>query len=128
MENQKHQYTALYERTNHVSGGVSEPNGILAQKKLLTEYVKFHDFSDIKHYSDEGISGNKFDRPALNELLNDVRNGNIDTVVVKNLSRIGRNIVEVIRLVKDLENYGVRLISISDEIDTFAQMQKGGSL
>ncbi|MBO5623202.1 MAG: recombinase family protein [Butyrivibrio sp.] len=128
MENQKQQHTALYERTNHVSNSPDEPNGILAQKKTLMEYAKSHKLTCLKHYSDEGISGGKLDRPALNELLRDVRSGYVGAVVVKDISRIGRNLVEVIRIVQALQDNGAHLISVSDGIDIFSQKQGGGRL
>ena len=128
MENQKQLYTALYSRTNHADNSPAEPNGILAQEKLLTEYAKTHKFSDPKHYSDEGVSGNRFDRPALNELIRDIEAGSIGTVVVKDISRIGRNIVEVTRIARLLEDNGVRLVSVCDGIDTFGLAQRGDAL
>lgn len=123
MANQKQLYTALYERSNHVSDSPVEPNGILAQKKMLMEYAKTHNFSSLKHYSDEGISGNEFDRPALNEMNRDIKAGRISAVVVKDISRIGRNFVKVAEIVDFMVDNGVRLVSICDGIDTFSQAQ-----
>lgn len=124
MENQKHQYTALYERTNHMSDPY-ELNGILTQKELLTEYAKSHNFSEIKHYSDEGVSGTKFDRPALNELLREAEAGNISTVIVKDVSRIGREMVAVLNIVAELKKNNVRVITVAEGLDTCSEAWKG---
>lgn len=109
MENQKHQYTALYERTNHKMDDSLYPNGILAQKELLTEYAKSHNYSEIKHYSDKGISGTKFDRPGLNEFLREAKAGNIGTVIFRDVSRIGRSMVVVLNIVAELKRNNVRV-------------------
>ena len=125
MENQKHRYTALYERTNHKMDDSLYLNGILAQKELLMEYAKSHNFPEIKHYSDEGISGTKFDRPALNELLREAEAGNISTVIVKDVSRIGRGMVAVLNVVAELKKNNVRVITVAEGLDTCSEAWKG---
>ena len=121
MEKQKQRHTSLYERTNHVNSSPIDHNSISAQKELLTEYAKSHNFSDIKHYSDVGTSGIMFNRPALNELLREAENGNVDTVIVKDISRIGRSTVDVLRIVAELKKNNVRVISVVEGLDTCAQ-------
>ena len=96
------------------------------QEQLLTKYAKEHDLLMPSFYTDEGISGNKFNRPALNAMITDVENGNIGTVVVEDISRIGRNIVEVLRIINIFKNYSVRFVSVNEGINTFNPTQKGG--
>lgn len=86
---------------------------------MLTEYAKSHNFSEIKHYSDEGVSGTKFDRPALNELLREAEAGNIATVIVKDVSRIGRSMASVLNIVAELKKNNVRVSHLILSIFSF---------
>lgn len=89
------------------------------------EYAKSHNFSETTHYSDDGISGTKFDRPALNEVLREIKNGNIATVIVKDISRIGRSTIEVLKIMEELKKNDVRLITVVEGIDTCSPPWKG---
>ena len=89
--------------------------------KIPTQATEDSNYSEIKHYSDVGTSGIKLNRPALNELLREAENGNIDTVIVKDISRIGRSTVDVLRLVAELKKNNVRVISVVEGFDTCAQ-------
>ena len=119
MEAQKQRITAFYVRTNQFGIDPSSPNSLSAQKAVLMDYAKKHDFPMIICYEDEGISGNNFDRPGLNEILRGVTDGTIGTVVVTSISRIGRDMVGVWKI-QDLFNENrTRLIAVVDGTDSF---------
>lgn len=117
MQNQK--ITALYVRTNQFGIDPSEPNSLSTQKAVLMDYAKRHDLPMIMYYEDEGVSGNNFDRPGLNEIIKGVNDGTIGTVVVTSISRIGRDMVGVWKIQNMLSESGTRLIAAVDGTDSF---------
>ena len=119
MEAQKQKITALYVRTNQFGIDPSAPNSLSTQKAVLMDYTKKHDFPMIMCYEDEGISGNNFDRPALNEIIKGVKDGSIGTVVVTSISRIGRDMVGVWKIQDMFNENGTRLIAAVDGTDSF---------
>lgn len=114
----KEMITALYERLSHDDELQGESNSIINQKKLLTQYSKDHGFNLIKHYTDDGISGTRFDRPGFIEMMNEVKSGEISTVIVKDMSRLGRDYLMVGQIQEMLRQKGVRLIAINDNHDS----------
>ena len=86
---------ALYERLSHDDENLGESFSIQNQKKLLEDYAKEKGLSPIKHFSDDGISGTRFDRPAFMEVLNGINDGTIGTLIVKDMSRLGRDYLVV---------------------------------
>ena len=94
-------YTALYERLSHDDELQGESNSISNQKQLLMDYAVTHELPSPRHFADDGISGTRFDRPAFLEMMEEIENGNIGSVVIKDYCAIiGLN-------QKDLENQGI---------------------
>lgn len=87
--------TALYERLSRDDDGDGDSNSIVHQKQMLEAYAKEHGFVNLRHYTDDGWSGASFDRPAWNELVAGVKAEEITTVIVKDLSRVGRDHLQV---------------------------------
>lgn len=83
--------TALYERLSRDDELAGESNSIVNQKKMLEKYAKEQGFSNLTHYTDDGWSGTNFERPDWKRLLTDIEDGRIGCVIVKDMSRIGRN-------------------------------------
>ena len=110
--------TALYERLSREDGG-SESVSIQNQKKLLEDYCFINGFSDPVHYTDDGYSGASFHRPAWSQLMADVESGKVGTIIVKDMSRVGRNYLEVGQLTEVLlPRKGVRFIAVANGMDT----------
>ena len=87
--------TALYERLSRDDEMQGESNSIINQKKYLEDYAVQHGFGNIQHFSDDGYSGTNFNRPAFNSLLTEIEAGRVGTVIVKDMSRFGRNYLQV---------------------------------
>lgn len=110
--------TALYERLSHDDELQGESNSISNQKALLEEYAKSNGFTRIMHFADDGISGTRFDRPALMKMSQMVDEGKISTIIVKDMSRLGRDYLNVGQYMEMLRQRAVRLIAINDGTDT----------
>ena len=119
MKEQKQKITALYVRTNQFGIDPIEPNSLSTQKAVLMDYCKKHNLPMVTCYEDEGISGNNFDRPGLNEIIMGVKDGTIGTVIVTRVSRIGRDMVGVWKIQNLLKENSTYLISVFDGIDSF---------
>lgn len=114
---------AIYIRLSREDGDKEESDSVGNQRKLLTEYVqKREDLLLYDEYIDDGYTGTKFDRPEFQRMISDVETGAVDCIIVKDLSRFGRDYIETGRY---LERYfpekGVRFISITDNIDSMKQ-------
>lgn len=83
--------TALYERLSRDDEQQGESNSITNQKEYLEEYAKRQGFFNIRHFTDDGISGTTFEREGFQKLIAEVEAGNVGTVIVKDMSRLGRN-------------------------------------
>ena len=126
INSEKIYYAAVYVRLSHEDGDVSravkdESDSISNQKSLIQHFIsKQQNMELVEIFEDDGYSGVFFDnRPGFLRMLEAVEEGRVNTVVVKDLSRLGRNYVEVGRTVEDfLDVYGIRLISINDNVDT----------
>lgn len=103
-----------------VSGGKSVSNSISNQKELVMDYLKSHSEIQIAGiYTDDGYTGSNFDRPEFQKMLNDIRSGRVDCIVVKDLSRFGRNYIESGRYIEKIfPMLGVRFIAITDNYDS----------
>ena len=111
--------TALYERLSRDDEQQGESNSILNQKKYLEDYAKNRGLRNIRHFSDDGYSGTNFNRPAFNALLEEIKAGNVGTVLVKDMSRFGRNYLQVGFYTEVLfPDKGVRFIAINNNIDS----------
>ena len=95
MKRQQEKFTALYCRLSQDDGREGESNSIVNQKEYLMKYAKEHGFPNPKFYVDDGYTGTNFDRPSFKEMSADIEKGLVKTVIVKDLSRFGRNYIEV---------------------------------
>ena len=98
-----------------------ESNSVTSQKTLLNEFVETHDDLIVYDtYIDDGFTGTDFNRPSFQRLLEDMRNGNINCVIVKDLSRLGRNYIEVGNYIEQVfPLFNIRFIAINDLVDSF---------
>lgn len=112
--------TALYERVSREDGDDEASESIRVQKQMLEDYCRDRaELRPVKHYSDDGYTGVKFDRPAFSEMMKDIEEGRIDCVLVKDLSRFGRDLVLVGEyLERTFPRLGVRFIAIQDKVDS----------
>jgi len=112
-------YTALYCRLSRDDGMESESNSISVQKTLLTKYAADHGYTVTKFYVDDGYSGANFERPGFKEMLADAEAGKIGTIIVKDMSRFGRNYLEVgYYTEKRFPTLGIRFIAVYDGVDS----------
>ena len=119
MKRQQEEFTALYCRLSQDDGRESESNSIVNQKEYLMKYAKEHGFPNPKFYVDDGYTGTNFDRPSFKEMSADIEKGLVKTVIVKDLSRFGRNYIEVGSYSEIIyPEAGVRFIAIMDNVDT----------
>lgn len=116
----KHQqkYVALYERLSHDDEQLGESNSISNQKEMLEEYARNHGITNYRHFTDDGISGTRFDRPGFLEMMDQVKLGYISKICVKDMSRMGRDYLQVGQLMEMLRQKGVMLVAINDGVDT----------
>ena len=112
---------AAYLRLSIDDGDKMESNSITNQKSLINLYIEHEKDLKIKdYYIDDGYSGTNFERPDFKRLINDIERGKINTIIVKDLSRFGRNYIEVGRYIEEiLPMYKVRFIAVTDTIDSF---------
>lgn len=119
----KYYLTASYSRLSIQDGGrETESNSIVNQKALVQGYIKRHrEFRLIEEYVDDGYSGVHFDRPGFMKMMNDIGQGKIQCIIVKDLSRFGRNYTEVGRFLEEIfPALGVRFISLGENYDSAA--------
>lgn len=111
--------TALYERLSRDDEQAGESNSIQNQKKYLEEYARQHGLRNIQHFYDDGYSGTNFNRPGFAALLEEIEAGRVETLVVKDLSRFGRNYLQVGYYTEILfPKKGVRFIAINNNVDS----------
>jgi Site-specific recombinases, DNA invertase Pin homologs len=110
---------ALYARLSRDDGFEHESNSIQNQKALLLQYAIKEGYSNYSFYVDDGISGTTMNRPGLNNMVEDIENGKISAVFVKDFSRLGRNYIGVGSLTDDFfPQHDVRFFSISENHDS----------
>ena len=111
--------TALYERLSRDDEQQGESNSIINQKQYLEEYAKRQGFSNIRHFTYDGISGTTFEREGFQKLIAEVEAGNVSTVIVKDMSRLGRNYLKV-GFYTDImfPEKGVRFIAVNNGVDS----------
>ena len=114
----KEKITPLYERLSRDDELQGESNSISNQKKLLEEYAVGHGLPNPTHFTDDGISGTRFDRPGFLSMMEEVEAGNVECIVVKDMSRLGRDYLKVGQILEILRQKGVRLISVNDGVDS----------
>jgi len=110
--------TALYERLSHDDELNGESNSITNQKRMLEEYVNRNTLPNPAHFSDDGWSGTRWDRPDFLRLMDEIDAGRVETIVIKDMSRIGRDYLRVGLFMEKLREKDVRLIAINDNLDT----------
>lgn len=111
--------TALYERPSRDDEMQGESNSITNQKKYLEDYAVQHGFGNIQHFSDDGYSGTNLNRPAFNSLLTEIEAGRVGTVIVKDMSRFGRNYLQVGFYTEMMfPKKNVRFIAVNNGVDS----------
>ena len=110
--------TALYSRLSRDDEQRSESVSIAHQKQMLEAYAKKNGFGNIKHFTDDGVSGTTFSRPGLNAMVEEIKAGRVAVAIVKDQSRIGRDVVEIGLLKRTFEENNVRFIAAEDGLDT----------
>lgn len=109
----------LYERLSRDDNLEGESYSIGNQKKLLTKVAKEKGYTNLVHFLDDGISGVTMDRPGFQDMIHQLEQGKASAVFVKDLSRLGRNYIEVGRLTEEFfPEHDIRLVAVSDNIDT----------
>lgn len=114
-------YIRLSQEDNDNGEGKQESNSITSQKTLLNEFIEeYVDLIVYDTYVDDGYTGTDFNRPGFQRLLEDMQKGNINCVIVKDLSRLGRNYIEVGNYIEQIfPLFNIRFIAINDNIDSF---------
>ena len=109
----------LYERISRDDNLEGDSYSVANQKKLLVKVAKEKGFTNLVHFFDDGISGVTMERPGFKEMLSELEQGHAAAVIVKDMSRLGRNYIEVGRLTEEFfPDHDIRLIAVSDGIDT----------
>ena len=111
--------TALYCRLSQDDGPEDDSNSIQNQKNILQKFAEDHHFPNPCFYVDDGFSGGNFQRPAFQQMISDMENGEIGIIVTKDLSRLGRNQLHTGLYIEErFPMFGVRYIAINDNVDT----------
>lgn len=119
MSTQSNKTTALYERLSRDDDVQGDSNSIVNQKKLLAKFAKDQGFQNIRHYTDDGYTGTNFNRPDFQKLLRDIETGCIETVIVKDMSRLGRDYLQVGMYTDNyFPEHDVRFIAVNDGVDS----------
>jgi len=109
----------IYCRLSNDDGNVGMSDSIKTQQKYLIDYCQTHNITVFDIYIDDGFSGTRFNRPAFQKMIKDAQKGKINTIVVKDMSRFGRDSSECGRYIdKILPEMGVTLIAAADNVDT----------
>ena len=126
--NKKYNYggdvTALYARLSKDDDLVGDSNSIVHQKEILAKYAKEHGFTNCEFYVDDGFSGTNFNRPDFQRMMADAEEGKISTVIVKDMSRFGRDYIMVGYYTEIyFSNLDIRFIAINDNVDSNIQTE-----
>ena len=126
--NKKYNYggdvTALYARLSKDDDLIGDSNSIVHQKEILAKYAKEHGFTNIEFYVDDGFSGTNFNRPDFQRMMADAEEGKISTVIVKDMSRFGRDYIMVGYYTEIyFSNLNIRFIAINDNVDSNIQTE-----
>lgn len=115
----KNRITALYERLSRDDELAGDSNSIVSQKKMLEDYAKSNGYTDLVHFTDDGYSGGNFDRLGWKEMLRQIEDGSIGTVIVKDMSRVGRDYLQVGFYTEVFfREKGVHFVAISNGVDS----------
>ena len=116
MRNEK--ITPLYERLSRDDELQGESNSISNQKQMLEDFARRNGLPNPTHFTDDGISGTRFDRPGFLAMMEEVEAGRVEAIVIKDMSRLGRDYPKVGQVMEVLRQRGVRLIAINDGVDS----------
>lgn len=121
-QSNENKITALYCRLSQDDGREGESNSIVNQKSLLSEYARRNKYKNLRFFVDDGYSGTTFDRPAFKEMERLIENGEVGTVIVKDMSRLGRNYLQV-GIYTDIvfPDNDVHFIAVNDNVDSLKQ-------
>lgn len=121
---------SAYLRLSKEDGNKAESNSIKNQRDLILDFVsKRPDIQLIDEFIDDGYSGISFERPAFQKMINEIESGKINCIIVKDLSRFGRNFIEAGRYIEQVfPQYGVRFIAINDHIDSASECSESESI
>lgn len=119
MKQATEKYTILYARLSQDDGSQGDSNSVQNQRLMLEKYAKDNGFENVKFLYDDGATGTNFNRPAFQEAMTLIENGEVATLIVKDMSRLGREYLEVGRLTEIVfPSYGVRFIAMNDGVDS----------
>lgn len=126
QENENQWKVALYIRLSRADGDKAESDSVVNQKKLLNNYVEEHEeFVSARFFVDEDETGTNFNRPAFQRMLKDIENDNINCVIIKDLSRFGRDYIGAGNYLENVfPKYNCRFISIIDGLDSFTNAEE----
>lgn len=110
--------TILYERLSRDDPLQGESNSITNQKRLLEEYAEKYGYTPYLHFTDDGVSGTRFDRPGFMAMMEKINAGTVRRIIVKDMSRLGRDYLQVGQLMELLRQKEIHLIAINDGVDT----------
>ena len=116
MRNEK--ITPLYERLSRDDELQGESNSISHQKQMLEEFARRNNLPNPRHFTDDGVSGTRFDRPGFLAMMEEVEAGRVEAIVIKDMSCLGRDYLKVGQVMEILRQRGVRLIAINDGVDS----------
>lgn len=112
MNNEK--LNILYERLSHEDGRENVSLSIENQQAYLEEYAIKGGFTNFIHCTDDGWSGTRWDRPAFMQMMDEIERGNVSTILIKDMSRLGRDHLRVGLFLEQLREMGVRLIAVAE--------------
>ena len=116
MRNEK--ITPLYERLSRDDELQGESNSISHQKQMLEDFARRNGLPNPTHFTDDGVSGTRFDRPGFLAMMEEVEAGRVEAIVIKDMSLLGRDYLKVGQVMEILRQRGVRLIAINDGVDS----------
>ena len=120
MTSQK--YTILYGRLSQDDGKTAESNSITNQRLMLEKYARDNGFDNVLFLADDGYTGTNFERPSWKQIEDMIKRGEVETLIVKDLSRLGREYLQVgYYLELYFPNMGVRFIAINDGVDSLVE-------
>lgn len=115
----KEKITALYERLSRDDEQQGESNSITNQKQYLEDYARANGFRNIRHFTDDGYSGTNFNRPGFKGMIEEVKAGNVEAVIIKDMSRLGRDYLQVGFYTEIVfPEKGVRFIAVNNNVDS----------
>ena len=122
--------TGVYLRLSSDDDDKLESNSITNQRSLINYHISdLKDINVYKYYIDDGFTGTDFERPAFQEMMDDIRNRSVNCIIVKDLSRLGRNYINVGHFIDDiLPRYKIRFIAVNDNVDSYLKPESMNSL